>query len=312
MKPLAPSRTAEYMAFFRALESLRPASRRLFADPFAEHFIRPSLRRALRLSRLPVVGRFVDWYADRRLPGARTSAIARTRLIDDALLPALQTGIGQVVILGAGFDCRGYRLAPLRAATVFEVDYPATLGSKLSGLRQIVSDLPEHVRFVEIDFNQQGLPEVLSRAGFDPWRAAVFLWEGVTNYLTADAVDAVLHFVAACHSGTRLIFTYVDSAVLDGGVRFQGAARILEDVARLNEPWTFGLSPDQVPAFLCERGLSLHCDFSADEYRKLYFGAASQWMKGYEFYHVAVAQVPEGKERIPALQVSMQRDGSNA
>jgi len=258
------------------------------------------------------VGRFVDWYADRRLPGARTSAIARTRLIDDALLAALQTGIGQVVILGAGFDCRAYRLAPLRAATVFEVDFPATLRAKLSGLRQIVSDLPEHVRFVEIDFNQQELPEVLARAGFDPTRAVVFLWEGVTNYLTADAVDTVLHYVAGCHSGTQLIFSYVDSAVLDGSVRFEGAPRILDDVSRLNEPWTFGLSPNEASAFLCERGLRLQCDLSADEYRKKYFGAASQGMKGYEFYHVAVAQVPEGKGQTPAMYASAQRDGSNA
>ncbi|HXY23480.1 MAG TPA: class I SAM-dependent methyltransferase, partial [Candidatus Acidoferrum sp.] len=89
------------MAFFRAWESQRPPDRRLFADPFAPHFIRPSLKRAIRLSRVPIAGSLVDWYTDRRLPGARTSGIARTKFIDDALLGFLQANVQQIVILGA-------------------------------------------------------------------------------------------------------------------------------------------------------------------------------------------------------------------
>ena len=113
------SRTAEYMAFFRAMESVRPSGRRLFVDPFAERFVRAGLRRAVRASRWRVLAALVNWYADWRLPGARTSAISRTKLIDDALGDALQEGIQQVVIFGAGFDCRAYRLEPLRNMKVF-------------------------------------------------------------------------------------------------------------------------------------------------------------------------------------------------
>jgi len=100
------SRTAEYVAFFRACESVQPKSKRLFFDPFAKHFIRRSLRAAVWFSRIPLLGALVPWYADRRLPGARTSAIARTRWIDDATCQALHENIRQIVILGAGFDCR--------------------------------------------------------------------------------------------------------------------------------------------------------------------------------------------------------------
>jgi methyltransferase (TIGR00027 family) len=299
------------MAFFRAMESLRPADRRLFADPFAVHFVRPPLRKAVWFSRVPILCAFVNWYADHRLPGARTSAIARTRFIDDALTP-LAEEVTQVVILGAGFDCRAYRLPYLNRTTVFEVDYPDTLASKLACLRDVLPKIPDNVRFVEIDFNRQILPEALRRAGFQSSRPAVFLWEGVTNYLTAEAVDSVLRCVASCSPSSRVIFTYVHSGVLDGSVRFEGATRLLRDVARLDEPWTFGLSPNQVGGFLRERGLCLDRDLSAREYQSQYFGAAAQRMKGYDFYHVAIAHVPGGKERAPVVREVVPQERSDA
>jgi len=104
--PQRASRTAEFMALFRALESVRhPVSARLFDDRFARGFLRPSLRAVVDVSRVPVVGRAVAAYIDRRWPGARSSGIARTRLIDDLVEEALRDGIAQLVILGAGFDC---------------------------------------------------------------------------------------------------------------------------------------------------------------------------------------------------------------
>jgi len=298
------SRTAEYMAFFRAMESVRPEGRRLFVDPFAERFVGASLRRAVRASRWGSLASIVNWYADWRLPGARTSAIARTKMIDEALGNTLwrqrpiQGGLccevdEQVVILGAGFDCRAYRLSALQGCVVFEVDHPSTLAMKLSILRGALPKIPEEVRFVEVDFNRQALPEVLARAGFEISRQTVFLWEGVTNYLTAEAVDSVLRFVASCAAGSGIIFTYVHAGLMDGSVQFDGGERILRDVARIGEPWTFGIAPGELAEFLGRRGLRLELDLSADEYRRRYFGAAAGAMKGYGFYHVAVARVAE-------------------
>lgn len=286
------SRTAEYVAFFRALESARPAGARLFDDPYAPRFLRPGLRIAARLACWPPVGALVAGYADRRIPGARTSAIARTRVIDDALRGALRRGTDQVVLLGAGFDARAYRLPECTTATVFEVDHPATGAQKLACLRRMLPEVPAHVRFVATDFNRESLPDVLARAGFDPRRAAVFVWEGVTNYLTGDAVDAVLRFVAGCGSGTRLIFTYVHRGVLDGSVAFDDGPAIRRDVAALSEPWTFGLDPAELPAYLQARGLALEYDAGARDYRRQGFGPAADAMTGYDFYRVAIARVP--------------------
>jgi methyltransferase (TIGR00027 family) len=244
------------------------------------------------LSRIPYCGAAIAWYADRRAPGARTSGIARTRLIDDIVSETLREGLPQVVILGAGFDCRIYRLSGMSSVTAFEVDHPATVAAKRSRLRTLIEPLPPNVHFVEIDFSRQSLAEVLHLAGFNSRRSTVFLWEGVTNYLTADAVDAVLRYVASCADGSRVVFTYVHRGALDGSGRFADASRILNNVARLGEPWTLGLTPEELPSYLGDRGLRLDRDADARHYRSAYFGKAAESMNGYDFYHVAVASVP--------------------
>ena len=285
------SRTAEYMAFFRALESVRPERRRLFVDALAERFVRGSLRWAVWASRWPIVARVVESYADWRLPGARTSAIARTKLIDDAVCEALRDGIRQVVIFGAGFDCRAYRLSEMAGAKVFEVDHPATLAAKQEVLGEALPEIPKTVRFVETDFNRRALRDVLREAGFEPQQPAMFLWEGVTNYLSRETVNAVFGYVGNCGVGSRIIFTYLHEGLLDGTAHFEGGERILRDVEKIGEPWTFGMFPGELEEFLVRCGLRLDWDLSADEYRNKYWGAEAGAMKGYAFYHVAMAHV---------------------
>jgi methyltransferase (TIGR00027 family) len=285
------SQTAEYMAFFRALETVRPRHKRLFSDPFAIHFLRPSLLRGVTLSRVPLFAAIVRRYADRRLPGARTSGIARTRLIDEAVESAVTDGLRQVVILGAGFDCRAYRLPSMRDANILEVDHPATLQAKREHLRAVLPTARTNVKYVAIDFNRESLPDVLRSAGVDTNSLTLFLWEGVTNYLTADAVDSVLHYVATFRPDSRLIFTYVHRGALDGSLFFEDAPALLRNVAAIGEPWTFGLDPAELPDYLCQRGFSLLRDAGAREYRGQYMSSQRENMRGYDFYHVAIASV---------------------
>lgn len=278
------------MAFFRALESSRAADQQLFADPFAQGFISGGLSSAVRLAQRRWLAGVVEWCADWRLPGARTSGIARTRLIDDMVSGLASEGCRQVVILGAGFDCRALRLAYLENKTVFEVDHPATLRRKVRVLKEIKATV-KNVRYVEIDFNRQCLAERLKGAGFQNSKPTIFLWEGVTNYLTPSAVEGVLRYIAAGVAGTHVIFTYVEAGLLDWSVEFKGAKRLMRDVEKLIEPWIFGLKPEGLAEFLKGNGLTLDMDYSAREYRRCYYGRAAERMEGYEFYHVATAHV---------------------
>jgi methyltransferase (TIGR00027 family) len=213
-------------------------------------------------------------------------------LIDEVICQGLRDTLRQIVVLGAAFDCRAYRLPGIDSAAVFEVDHLSTLACKLSRLRKVLPQLPRNVHYVQVDFNRGNLPQLLAEAGFDSSLPAVFLWEGVTNYLTSEAVDSVLRYVSSCSPRSRIIFSYVHSGALDGSVCFEGLAEILHDVAQLGEPWTFGLDPVAVPDFLSKRGLRLDRDASAREYRMECYGTDAQHMKGYDFYHVVIGHVP--------------------
>ncbi len=288
------SRTAEYMALFRALESTLPADRRLFADPFASAFLPPSLRFVAMISRFPLAGELVRTCIDRQWPGARTSGVARTKFIDDAADGAFRSGIAQAVILGAGFDARAYRMPSMAGAVVFEVDHPSTSARKRQVVAKALGSLPQHVRFVPIDFNVEILADAMASAGYDSSRKTLFIWEGVTNYLSEVAVDETLRWCARAGAGSRLIFTYVHRQVLDSPGMFEGAEKLFTTLRAAGERWTFGLDPSGLRAFLAARGLILDEDVGASEYRARYFGPSARRMRGYEFYRIAVARVPAG------------------
>jgi methyltransferase (TIGR00027 family) len=293
MKEGHASRTAEYMALFRALESSRPPGRRLFEDPLARHFLSPPLALVARLSAVPGLRSLLSWFIDHRWPGARSSAVARTRFIDDAVVAGLQEHIEQVVILGAGFDSRAYRLHALEKVSVFEVDHPDTLKIKRGVLDRALSGLPQRVRFVPTDFNQRQLEQAMTVAGYRNSVPTLFLWEGVTNYLTEAAVDATLRWCSQAAPGSRLVFTYVHRAVLDDPRSFFGTEKLLATLAASGETWTFGIDPSAVSNFLAQHGLTLERDLGAEEYRRLYFKEAARGMRGYEFYRIAVARLSE-------------------
>src|SRR5215475_753212 len=177
------SRTAEQNALFRALESARPENKRLFDDPLARRFLTWPLTLVAWLGTAPGLQQLVPWYIDHRWPGVRTSVVARTRLIDDAIADACREQITQFVILGAGFDSRAYRLADLRTITVFEVDHPSTQAAKRRVLEDALPSPPKHVRFVACDFNQLSLETGMVEAGYRAFVRTFILWEGVTNYL---------------------------------------------------------------------------------------------------------------------------------
>ncbi len=217
--------------------------------------------------------------------------VARTRLIDDAIAASFGEHIEQLVILGAGFDSRAYRLPCLRGTTVFEVDHPDTQATKRKALERVLSIPPTHVRFVAIDFNQRDLASVMAAAGYRESARTFILWEGVTNYLREAAVDTTLRWCSRAAPGSLLLFTYVHRDVLTRPSAFSGTKNLFASLERAGEKLTFGIEPSQLPEFLAERGLSLESDLGAAEYRERYFGDAARKMRGHEFYRVALARV---------------------
>ena len=119
------------------------------------------------------------------------------------------------------------------------------------------------------------------------------LWEGVTNYLTEDAVDVTLRWCSRAALGSRVLFTYVHHDVFTRPESFIGTARLFASLAKSGEQLTWGIEPRQLPAFLAERGLLLESDIGAAEYRRRYFGETAGRMRGHEFYRIATARVTQ-------------------
>src|SRR4051812_19395863 len=201
------SKTAEHNALFRALEARRPGEDRVIEDQLAEEFL------SWRFKLVTVPARWRLWRAavtrfiDGRWPGVRPTVIARTRLIDETVAEIVDT-TPQVVILGAGLDTRAWRLPDLAGKSVFEVDHPDTQRRKQALLRRRHFE-SDHVHFIPTDFNLGRLATAMTEAGFDRTLPALFLWEGTTNYLEAEAVDATLRWCTRAAAGSQLIFTYI-------------------------------------------------------------------------------------------------------
>jgi O-methyltransferase involved in polyketide biosynthesis len=196
-----------------------------------------------------------------------------------------------VVILWAGFDCRAYRIAGIERTRVFEVDHPDTSAEKRRRLRQVFPSVPAHVQFVATDFDHRQLEELMANAGYDPARRTFFSWEGVTNYLTASAIDVTFRWVATAARGSQVAFTYVHRRVLDDPQAFAGTGRLFRTLRRTRESWTFGLDPAEVPGYLAVRGLDLLEDPGAVDYRARYLRGRGREMRGYEFYRIALARI---------------------
>ena len=147
-----------------------------------------------------------------------------------------------------------------------------------------------------IDLDREPLAETLAKSGMDMRARTAVIWEGVTNYLTADAIDAVLLWVSNLAAGSTLAFTYVHSDVLSDPETFDGADRILRSVAKAGEAWTYGIDPAHLSGRLQSLGLELVEDLGANDYRSRYWRSAQSRWRGYAFYRAALAAVPNHAE----------------
>ncbi len=247
------SATACIVAAARALcerDDLIPA----FSDPWVERLLPRSYiaaldRRALRVLR-----------ASAALFGYRTLAIDEG--IDEARTPE-----HQLVLLGAGLDARAWRLESSEALDVFEVDHPSTQSYK----RRKTEALPPRprLRWVAVDFTRDSLAQKLREAGFDDDRPTVWVWEGVTMYLSEADIRQTLSVIEELSAaGSRLLATYIRP----------GAPRSLvgAGTALLGEPLGSAFRPAELAALLAEYGFDVRRDESSREWRRRW--PARRWL----------------------------------
>jgi methyltransferase (TIGR00027 family) len=259
------SETAGFVTYFRACSHKEKRISFRGPDYLAKEFHVGSARFKLRLSRLllPILKRVI--------PGTYEWVVARTFFFDEQFKRALERNFDQIVILGAGFDSRAYRFSEqINRTVVYEVDTEATQNQKKEVLAEIKTPLPKTLRFVPVDFNEEDLSK-LFECGFVGNKKNLFIWEGVTEYLTEDAVDKTLEFIKQnSASGSEIAFTYVYKEILEGDYHYYGSEEIVKMVSKYGEPYTFGIAEGKIAEFLSSRGLRLIVNYAPKELEQKY------------------------------------------
>jgi methyltransferase (TIGR00027 family) len=238
-----------------AVEQSEPPGRRLVDDDLAARFL-PAPTRWLVTATPPNLMRRLTMAAmDREGPGLWAGMTCRKRYIADKVTESLDD-VDAVVVLGAGFDTLAYRLARNSDIPIFEVDQPVNIERKAGAVRRVLGRIPSSVQLVPLDFERDDVLAVLAGRGYRSDYRTFFIWEAVTQYLTADAVHATLESLRPAASGSCLVFTYVRRDFIDG-VNFYGAKHLYRRFRQRQQLWRFGLEPEEVAAFLDGHGWRL-------------------------------------------------------
>jgi methyltransferase (TIGR00027 family) len=248
---------AEGTALLRAAHQVLDDEPKILRDPLAVTLYGANTKKLLQAD--------LERLQSKYLRNARTFAVLRSRYVDDELSGAIDAGIGQYVILGAGLDTSPYRPSHAsRTLAVFEVDHPDTQRWKLEKLSQAGIRIPANLRHVAIDFERQTLADELAANGFDSNVPTFFSWLGVTYYLRPKSVFDTFRFVAKMPPGSQIVFdfTLADSELDAEGL--QAYAIISQHLNRHGEPWLARFAPGTLENDLKNLGFSQVCYFSQE------------------------------------------------
>lgn len=267
--------TAQGVAKQRLIETLAPPSKRVISDPYAKRFVLGASLIKLMGHRLSVL------ITEKFAPGFHQHLIARTRFFDDCIQEAVENGVDQYVILGAGYDLRAHRLDLPSSLRVFEVDQTEVQKRKRKKLPQHLFN-SENVSYVSVDFNHQSLVERLLASGFDPNKPTIFTLEGVSQYITKPALASTIEALAALTHRTDATFlmSYVDERLNsdpkacfgDGYPHVVKRVNTIKDLSdKFGEPWVSFYRSDEIEQMLSGYGFKVAENKTLEDLNGRYF-----------------------------------------
>ena len=193
-----------------------------------------------------------------RRPGG-AHMLGRARYNEDKLSDAIDKGISQYVIVGAGLDTFALRRPDLQdRLRVFELDHPVTQVLKRDRLFQAALALPPHLHFCPTDFERESVGSSLSRSPFDPGVPTFFSWLGVTYYLTCEAISNTLTSIwTVAAPNSELVMDYADSAVLLPANQSPQIRDLFVRLQTIGEPLISGFNPRTLTEELAALGFEL-------------------------------------------------------
>ncbi|KWX25831.1 methyltransferase [Mycolicibacterium wolinskyi] len=241
----------------------------LVPDPWAQRILPRPWRIPLTLSRFGPVRRAMVAATEQSVPGGWASLLCRKRYIDDLLREAAGRGLDAVVLLGAGYDTRAYRVAELAGMRIWELDLPANIAAKTQALRRCFGRIPANVTLLSVDLETDDVLDQLCRNGFDSNMRTFFVWESVTMYLPDAVVRRTLDSLSGSPVGSCLAFTFFRKDFVDGS-NLYGADRAHQKFVAEHGLWKFGVNPDELGGILAEYGWRQIEQLGPAEYRERY------------------------------------------
>jgi len=278
MKPNEPSRTALIIARQRAAHQVLDHGSILY-DPFAMKILREDEKDVLQFANehpLASIGRLFT--------------TARSRIAEDALSGAVERGIRQIVILGAGLDTFALRSPHgARQIRIYEVDHPATQAWKRQRLAEAQLALPPWLTFVPVDFERDDLGETLVGAGFQQNSPAFFTWLGVVPYLTEDAIGRTLDYMSSIQN-SEVVFDYMEPPAAFSEELRQLETERTERLKRIDERSVSRFEPAGIAAILRSHGLCAIEDINFQEIASRFGRAVQGLAPGHLGVHVVHAK----------------------
>ena len=284
--------TGAGVSMVRAIGMLYPKEKRLFEDPYSEKLLSPFNRFFVFLMHSPKIFDLIMKLREKSTPGVMGWLFCRVRYIDDVLKNSIaKKEIESVVSLGAGMDCRAYYIPGLEGIRYFEVDHPSTIKKKIAKMKKILGELPDHVVYVPIDFEKQSLDTELKKAGYDLTSKTLFIWEGVTQYISKEANDSILKYVAQSAPDSKIVFTYILKSFIEGKNIHEGIRTMYKLMVKRFSIWIYGLDPAEIGDHLSNYSLSLIEDIGSEEVQERYMKLVNLDLKVFEIERLALAEV---------------------
>jgi methyltransferase (TIGR00027 family) len=262
MNPNEPSRTALMIARQRAAHQVLDHGSILY-DPFAMKILREDEKDVLQFANahpLASIGRLIT--------------AARSRIAEDALSRAVEGGIRQIVIVGAGLDTFALRNPHGTQLRIYEVDHPATQAWKRQRLAEAQIALPPWLILVPVDFERDDVGEKLVAAGFQQNSPAFFTWLGVVPYLTQDAIGRTLDYMSSIQN-SEVVFDYVEPPEAFSEELRQLEKERTEQLKKMDERSVSRFEPAGMAAILRSQGFCAIEDINFQEIASR-FGRAVQ------------------------------------
>ena len=264
MEEIRPSQTALRVALRRAAHQLYDAKPLVLDDPMAVRILGD--RYAGELGRTP--GRNANLKARPFSAALRAFVVARSRYAEDLLNAAVERGVRQYVLLGAGLDTFGHR-NPYPLVRVFEVDHPATQAWKRELAAETGLGSPASVVYAPLDLERESLAEGLAAAGFDTGSPALFAWLGVTPYLNLAAFRATVGYIGSRAGGSGMVMDYGQPRHALPPLEQLAHDSLASRVALAGEPFRLFFTPEEIKAEL--RGFHAVEDLGSGEINARYF-----------------------------------------